>query len=375
MINVFQPSLGKEELAAIKEVFDSNWIGRGPKTDAFESAFARYMSVDREQICSISCCTEGLFQSMKLIDLQPGEEVILPTISFIGAVNAIADSRGVPVFADVDPLTLNLTVEELEKRITSRTKAVLLLHYGGHPCEMDKILSFCKEHQLIVIEDNACSPVSTYKGRATGTLGDIGIWSFDAMKILVTGDGGMVYCKEQKAVEKLRHAIYLGLMANSGFTSAQDKRWWAFDIDQPGRRAIMNDISSAIGLAQLEKLSSFIQRRKEVHTFFDKHLEGVEKPPQLPEGCESSYYFYRIRLESQQIRDELAAHLKEKGIYTTFRYYPLHLVPYYQQDSMGFPHATHAAMHDLCIPLHQSLSQQNIEKIVSEIHRYGLQRV
>jgi len=366
MINVFQPSLGKEELSAVEEVFDSNWIGRGPKTDQFEKSFAQFLRVEHNHIKSISCCTEGLFQSMKLIDIQPGDEVILPSISFVGAANAILDAKGVIVFADVDPHTLNLTLEEIKRCMTPKTKAVCLLHYGGVPCEMDDILEFCHANDILLIEDNACSPVSQYKGRACGTLGDIGLWSFDAMKILVTGDGGMVYCKDPQLAEQLGRGIYLGLLSKSGYLNPQDNRWWAFDIDQPGRRAIMNDISSAIGLVQLKKLPGFIERRKKIHEMYDAMLQDIEEvtlPPSCGQGHESSYYFYRIRLNTTQLRDQLAFSLKASGVYVTFRYYPLHLVPFFDCKAELCPNATYAAQHDLCLPIHQSLSDSEVERV------------
>jgi len=373
MINVFQPSLGEEELEVLREVFASNWIGKGKYNENFESGFANALGVAKEHICSISCCSEGLFQTIKILGLKAGDEVILPSISFVAAANAVLDAGGALRFADVDPQTLNITLAEIERLTTKKTKAVLLLHYGGHPCEMEEIIAFCKEQQITLIEDNACSPLSKYKGISTGTLADFGVWSFDAMKILVTGDGGMVYCKDPEIRKALEREIYLGLLSKSGYTSALDKKWWAFDIDRPGRRAIMNDISSAIGCVQLTKLPQFIQRRKEIHHFYHQAFQDmpeIELPAQLPSYCESSYYLYRIRLQTEQIRDELAAHLKSQGIYTTFRYYPLHLVPFYKYDPKECKNAVYASEHDLCLPLHQSLTEKDLDKIVCSLQGF-----
>lgn len=174
MINVFQPSLGEEELARIQEVFTSNWLGKGRLTEEFETGFAVHLGVPRQGVLSTNCCSEGLFASMHLFGIGPGDEVILPTVSFVGAGNAVCASGAKLVLCDVDPRTLNLTAQDLEEKITPRTKAVMPLHYGGVPCDMDAILETARKHGLAVIEDSACSVASTYKGRACGTLGGYG---------------------------------------------------------------------------------------------------------------------------------------------------------------------------------------------------------
>lgn len=372
MINIFQPSLGSEELKAIKEVFESNWLGKGKKTEQFETEFSKYLNVDRKHIRSINSCTEGLFQSMRLIGIKEGDEVILPTISFVGAGNAIASSGAKPVFCDVNLRTLNATAETINKKITTKTKAVMIIHYGGVPCEMDEILELAENRNLAVIEDNACSVASRYKGKMCGTIGDIGTWSFDAMKILVTGDGGMIYCKSSDMAVQSEREMYLGLVSQSGFSSKVDKKWWEFEISCYGRRSIINDIIAAIGIIQLNKLSSFIKRRKHIHEYYTRELKGIEWlviPRELPSYMESSYYFYWLQLGTEQHRDRLAIFLKENGIYTTFRYYPLHWVKHYKANDI-LPNAEDAARKSLCIPIHQSLSDNDVEKIVECIHMY-----
>ncbi len=172
MINVFQPSLGKEELDALEKVFESNWIGRGKRVIEFEEKYAEHIKSSKDLVLTTTCCS-----------------VILPTISFIGAGNAICAHGAKMVLCDVDPHTLNARAEDIEKVITPKTKALLLLHYGGIPCEMDEIMALCRKHHIKVIEDANAGVCSFYKGKAVGTIGDMGMWSFDAMKILVCGDG------------------------------------------------------------------------------------------------------------------------------------------------------------------------------------------
>jgi len=373
VINVFQPALGDEELEAVGRVFKSNWVGKGKVTDEFETLFAQHIGVERNLVRSISCCTEGLFQSMILLGIGPGDEVILPTISFVGAGNAVASVGARPVFCDVDRRTLNATAEFIEAKITKRTKAVIILHYGGVPCEMDEICELLNRKGIYLIEDSACSVASRYKGKACGTFGDIGVWSFDAMKILVTGDGGMIYCKTPEMAQRVEELIYLGLKTKSGFSAKVDTRWWEFDISCYGRRAIMNDIASAIGIVQLRKLSDFIKRRKEIHEYYNcalGELDWLEIPPKVPDYMESSYYFYWIQTKPE-IRDRLAKYLRERGIYTTFRYYPLHWVKFYGAQDIRLPNAESAALSTLCIPIHQSLSNDDLDKIIESIYDFG----
>lgn len=372
MINVYQPRLGDEEVQAVREVIQSNWIGKGKKTQMFEEQFAEHIHVASRNILSTNCCSEGLFSSMRLFDIGQGDEVILPTISFVGAGNAICDSGARAVFCDVDPRTLNVRAIDVEKKITNKTKAILLLHYGGIPCEMDEIMQLADEKGLKVIEDSACSVASTYKGKALGTIGDMGMWSFDAMKILVCGDGAMLYFKDPEKREYAEKLLYFGLESQSGYSNSVDKKWWHFDISQFGHRAVMNDITAAVGIEQLKKLPSFIVERKNVHEFYNNELKDIEwlnLPTPIRSDVTSSYYFYHIQVHGEH-RDDLAKYLRDHGVYTTFRYYPLHWVKKYGCDEK-FPNAEYAAEHTLNIPIHQSLSVDDLGKIVGCIRDYG----
>ena len=372
MINVFQPQLGEDELNAIRKVFESNWLGKGNLTMRFEENFASHLKTSKEQVRSTNCCSEGLFSSMKIFGLKEEDEVIVPTISFIGAGNAVRANGSKLVFCDVDKRTLNVRVQDIEKKITKHTKAIILLHFGGVPCEMDEIIDLARAYNLTVIEDSACSVASTYTGRATGTIGDMGMWSFDAMKILVCGDGSMLWFRNKELAEKAEKLMYFGLESKSGFSNSVDKKWWEFDISQFGHRAIMNDVTAAMALEQLRKLPSFIDRRKQIHDCYDENLKDIswlDIPQKMPDYCTSSYYFYHIQLKNDR-RDELAKFLREQGIYTTFRYYPLHWVKFFG-CSEKFENAEYAASHTLCIPIHHSLKDKDVEYIIDKIKEFG----
>ncbi|GIH03451.1 aminotransferase DegT [Rhizocola hellebori] len=369
MINVFQPTLGEQELAAVTDVFASGWLGRGARTTAFVQEFADHLGVAAEHLVPVNSCTEALFTTIELLGIGASDEVVMPSISFVGAANAVAAAGARPVFCDVDPHTLNLTVDHLAAKINSRTSAVMLLHYGGYPGQLAEIAALCDERGIPLIEDAACAVASRADGRACGTVGAFGAWSFDAMKILVMGDGGMLYCREPNQARRAAQLTYLGLGKTSGISQAvtSTQRWWEIDIECFGRRSSINDIDAAIGSVQLRRLPQFVARRREIVERYETGLaglEGLRQPPALPAGHTSSYYFYWVGLTGG-IRDEVARHLYERGIYTTFRYHPLHLVAAYGSDAR-LPGAERAAEETLCLPLHQGMDDAMVEKVIDE---------
>ncbi len=372
MINVMQPSLGQEELDRLKKVFESNWIGKGPLVKEFERAYAEHLGSSADRVLSTNCCSEGLFSSMYICDIMPGDEVIVPTVSFVGAGNAVCANGSKLVLCDVDPRTLNARAEDIEKVITPKTKAILLLHYGGIPCDMDAIMPLAEHYGLKVIEDCAAGVCSSYKGRALGTFGDMGMWSFDAMKILVCGDGAILHFNTPELREKADKWLYFGLQAKSGYENSVAQKWWEFDISCYGHRAIMNDVTAAIALEQLKKLPMFMEKRSAVHNAYNDNLADLgwmDLPLPLPEGSVSSFYFYHIQVKNGK-RDELARFLREAGVYTTYRYFPLHRVPHYGLDG-SFPGADYAADNSLCLPIHQSLSESEVQFIIDKVREFG----
>ena len=365
MINLFQPDLGASELIQIANSFDTGWIGRGPKVAEFEAAWAAHVGVKPEQIVAVNCATEGLFQICEMLNDRLGlsgvDTIILSSIHFIGAANAIHSNGILASFCDVDPFTLNADLECIVKaQQVWRNRAVVLLHYGGLAQELDAIRQWCDEKDIVMIEDAACAPATVYKGKAAGTWGHFGVWSFDAMKIMSTGDGGMVYCENPDDATELRKRIYLGMDEQSGYASDKD-RWWEFSVTMPGRRAIMNDIAAGIGLEQLKKLPAFVAHRRDLAIEYDERLAGLVR---TPPGGNGSYYFYWIQTPH---RDALAKYLKEHGIYTSFRYYPLHWV---FKTGQSLPGAEQAARETLLLPLHQGLTVADVVTVCERIREF-----
>jgi dTDP-4-amino-4,6-dideoxygalactose transaminase len=261
-------------------------------------------------------------------------------------------------------------VADIEAAMTPATKAVVVLHYGGYPGDVVRIAELCRQRGIKLIEDSACSVASRVDGRACGVIGDIGVWSFDSQKIMVTGDGGMLTAADPDLVERARKLAYLGLEQGSGFQQAKVSatRWWDIEVSSFSRRSIMNDLQSAIGLVQLAKLGEFVGRRRRIAEFYDREFAGVPgllTPPPLPAGHESSYYMYWVQMP-RQIRDVVAHDMYEDGIYTTFRYPALHLVDAFA-SSARLPNAESAVEATLCLPLHQGLSDTDAEKVVESL--------
>ncbi len=371
MIHLFRPSFGAREKQAVAEVLQSGWVGRGARTREFEAAFAAHLRVRRDHVVSVSSCTEGLFHAIAALRLGSGDEVVLPALSFVGAANAVAASGATPVFCDVDRRHLNPRRASIEAAVTPRTRAVIVLHYGGVPLELSEIAELCRRQGLWLIEDAANSVASTEDSRACGTFGDIGVWSFDAMKILVTGEGGMVWCRDPQVLHRIRRHAALGLVSFSAFESEKTRRWWELEVTGFGRRSILPDTAAALGLVQLRRLPAFVRRRRHIHRFYLRALADLDwlaLPPEPPPGIRNSHYFFWVQCAGQQ-RDALAYYLRDHGVYTTFRYHPLHLVPIYGSTAR-LPKAEAAAESTLLLPQHQGLSRQDLEKVVDLVHGF-----
>ena len=374
MINVFQPSLGKEELDELAIVFQSNFIGKGNYVNDFEQGFAKSLKQNPENFFSTTSCTEGIFLSSDIFSFSNKDEIIVPSISFPAIGNAVLSKGSKLVVCDVDRHSLNTASKYIEEKISKKTKAIFLNHYGGVPCDMDPIIELAQAHNIILIEDAACAPKSFYKGQAIGTFGDMGVWSFDAMKILSTGDGAMIYLKDKEILQAAKEFLYLGLPAKekSGFDKAANENniWWEYEINSFGRRAIMNNIAGAIGCVQLKKLEQFIQRRKEIDSMYREGLSGIEwleLPPKIHKNVKSSYYFFWIQLEK---RDELAKYLLRNDIYTTFRYFPLNRIPLFGNTDSVLRNTKYCMERTLNLPIHQSLTLEDVQKVIDSIRNF-----
>lgn len=377
MIQVFQPTLGAEEQAAAAAVLASGWVGMGPKVKAFEQVWADFVPLPRENVYAVACATDGLFQIFDYIASTRNRnslsanfnrrDVLMPANSFIGLANAVDDSALNPALCDIDRRTLNPTARTIERALTRQTCAVCVQHYGGVMSEMDDIAALCRAAGVLLIEDCACAPGGSYLGHSAGHYGDFAVWSFDGMKIMTAGDGGMVYCQDAAVAAELRRGARLGQSVLSGQESDAE-RWWEFTAEGVGRRSLMNDLGAAVGLEQLKKLPGLIAQRAHLWEQYQDHLSDLAwlgTPPELEPGVCSSYYTYWVQTH---YRDELARWLRQRDIYTTYRYWPVN-------RAYGWPATTPAsewaADHTLNLPLHANLTDADIHRICDAIQEFG----
>lgn len=366
MISVFGSLVGQEELDEIRTSIERQWIGLGPKVAAFEKAFAQRLGLP--DFALLDSGSNSLYMAAKVLDLPPGSEVIVPSFTWISCAHAPILAGCKTVFCDVDLETMNVTAETVSRATTKDTKAVMVVHYAGLPADMDPIMKL----GYPVIEDAAHAVDSTHKGRACGAIADVGIYSFDAVKNLTTGEGGGLTARDPERMKAARLLRYCGI-GKSGFeASANKERWWEYHIGAVFPKMLPNDIAASIGLAQLRKLDSMQRRRRQVWETYQAEFKGVSwlrTPAEARDGDRHSYFTYCLRVEGGR-RDRLAKALFDAGIYTTLRYHPLHLNPIYRSEAR-LPNSE--ALNDtaLSIPLHPRLTDAEVEKIVSTIKAYG----
>ncbi len=365
MINVFGSLVGKEELEEVRSSLEAQWMGIGPKTASFERQFAARLGLPGFVL--LDSGSNSLHLAVKLLDLPQGSEVIVPSFTWISCAHAVVLCGCAPVFCDVDYETQNVTRECIEKARTPKTRAVMVVHYGGLPVEFEPIADL----GLPIIEDSAHAVDSRRAGKACGSLGDIGIYSFDAIKNLAMGEGGGLTAKDPARLVRARQLRYCGI-GKSGFEASANKdRWWEYSVTDFFPKMLPNDIAASIGLAQLRKLDAMQSRRRWIWELYQKELAGLswlKLPKDVPAGDRHSYFTYCIRVPGGR-RDMLAKFLYQEGIYTTLRYHPLHLNPIYGSKAK-LPVCERLNEEALSIPLHPGLSDADVEKILSSLRKF-----
>lgn len=361
MINVFGSSVGAEEIDAVADVMRSQWMGFGSTVEAFEQRFRQRRELD--DFAMVDSGSNALLMAVTLLDLPAGSEVIVPSFTWVSCAQAVILAGCRPVFCDVDTATMNVTAEHVEQRITPRTAAVMVVHYAGLTVDLDPIRAL----GFPVIEDAAHAVVSTYKGRPCGGVGDIGIFSFDAVKNLAVGEGGGITALDSDRMHRARRLRYCGI-GKSGFeaaasSAAGSSRWWESTVGEPFIKMLPTNISAAIGLVQLDRIDDLQARRAELWGLYDTLLGGDERIA-LPVGRspfgEHSYFTYCIKVDR---RDELARHLLDHDVYTTLRYPPMHLYTTYGQTDVRLPNCELLNETALNIPLHPRLTDEDVERV------------
>lgn len=367
MISVFGSKVGKEEIANVSAVLESQWMGFGKKVTEFEEKFSAWRGHDN--FAMVDSGSNALYMAVTLLELPPGSDVIVPAFTWVSCAQAVILAGHKPIFCDVDVETLNVTRETVEAAITPNTKAVMVVHFAGKPVDLDPII----ELGLPVIEDAAHAVDSFYKGKACGGIGDVGIYSFDAVKNLTTGEGGGIVTRDKTKIERAKILRYCGI-GKSGFeaaaSSAGDKtRWWEYNIQEPFIKMLPTNIAAAIGLAQLEKIDDLQGHRKKVWDIYQREfadISWITRPPEAEEHEKHSYFTYVVRVPN---RDKLAKYLFDADVYTTLRYHPLHLNALYK-SSAKLPNSEVLNEDSLSLPLHPNLSMEQVDYIVEKVKKF-----
>lgn len=359
-IPVAEPVLEGNEKRYVMDCLESGWIsGSGPYVDAFEEKFAAVCGTSSAMACASG--TAALHLALLALHIGPGDEVIVPDLTYIASANAVTYCGAQAIFADIDPTLRTLDAVDVARRISPATKAIIAVHLYGHPVYMEPIYQLAKVHQLHVVEDAAQAHGAEYLRRRAGGLGDVAAFSFFGNKIVSTGEGGMVTTNDANLTEKIR------VLKGQGMSP--QRRYW-FPI--VGYNYRMTNIQAAIGLAQLERFDWFIERRREVARWYSQALKGlpIEIPSEAPWG-KNVHWLYAICVEQGINRDRVMRELNDAGIETRPFFYPLHqMPPYYQEDGDSiFPVATSVAARGINLPSSARLSEDDIVHIAKCLRR------
>lgn len=370
-IPFYKPWITKEDKNAVIEAVESRWLTGGPRGVQFEREFADYVGV--KNAISVSSCTAALHLAMRVLNIKPGDEVIVPVLTFAATANAPLFCGAKPVFADVDEKTFNISPSDISNKITRKTKAVIPVHYGGQPCDMKEILELAEDHKLYVVEDCAHSLGAKYQDRQTGNIGTIGCFSFYATKIITTMEGGMITTNDEDLAKKL-NILRKHCMTKSASERESDATWY-YDVVDLGYNYRMNEVEAALGTSQLRRMDEGIKRRTEAAHYYNKKLdyEGLILPYEAPDRSHV-YHLYVIRILEDVVgvtRDELFTKLQKNGIGLSVHYTPLHILSFYKKyldnSSMSFPVADQIYREIVSLPLFPTLTKKNIDFVAAKI--------
>lgn len=362
IIKLIEPVVGEEELHAIQNVLKSGWLTEGSVTRDFEARFAEFIGA-RHAVATTSCTT-ALELALRVLDIGPGDEVIVPDFTHPATGNIVKWIGAKPVLVDVDLLSYNIDAEEVEKAVTENTKCVMPVSWGGNPLDMQPLDELKKKHGLFIVEDAACSLGAEYKGKKTGTMADITCFSFHPRKVITTGEGGMATTNNPTYAEKLESLKEFGMK-----TKNRESKFI-----RCGTNYKLSDILAAVGVKQMEKIDTIINKRIELANYYNDLLAEVEsvRPPKKREDTKHVYQTYAAYVELDGARDKLIADLRKKNIETQIGTYALHLQPSYEGvKKIGkLERAEKLYRNLLALPMCHSMTKKDQEYVVSEIEAF-----
>lgn len=360
------PNIGKEELAAIKEVMKSGWLTDGPKNAEFEEKFAEYIGVKRA--VTLNSCTSALQLALEVLSVKG--EVILPSFTFVASANAVVKAGAIPVFADIDYDTCNINPEDIIKKITKRTEAIMVVHFAGQSCQMDKIMDIAQRHNLKVIEDSAETIGGTYKESKTGSFG-VGCFSFFPTKNIATGEGGMLTTNDNGVADKVKTLAGHGI-AKGAYKRERENEPWLREACMAGYNYRMSSLLAAMGVEQLKKINVMNECRRENSSYLNKKLgfDEIDLPVET-ENCKHVYQMYTIKLKNVN-RTKFIIGLREKGIMASVHFTPpVHLQDYYKNvykhKKGDLPVTERVAENIVTLPMYPQLTRKELDCMVGSI--------
>jgi len=365
----FDLQLGEEEKLAVMAVLDSNWLTAGPRIAEFEAEFAQAIGSDVTAV-ALSSATAALHLSLLALDIGPGDEVIVPSLTFVACANAIRYVGATPVFADIiNEDEWNISIEDTAKKITSRTKAIMVVHYAGYPCDMEGFVALASQHNLKIVEDCSHAPLAKYQQKTVGTFGQTGCFSFFSNKNMTTGEGGMVISQDPQVIERLK------ILRSHGITASTYQRFkghaYGYDVAELGFNYRLDEIRAAIGIEQLRKLSGYNRQRQEKVAYYrellEKRLPNVRVPFKNYRG-DSSYHVFPVLIPGDtQRRNDVLKAMGANGIQCSMHYRPIHTFTAYEGFNANVPVTDRIAGSILTLPLYPTMSEAQINDVVETL--------
>lgn len=371
------PDIRNDEMAEVEAVLQSGWLGTGPRVARFESDFAAYKGVSADRVAAVNSCTAALHVSMIAAGLGPGDEVLTTAMTFCATANAIIHAGATPVPVDIDPVTQNIDPAQIRERLNERTRAIVPVHFAGRPCDMDAIGAIAAEHDLIVIEDCAHAIESQWRGRAAGTFGEFGCFSFYVTKNITTGEGGMVLGRSQADIERIK-VLALHGMTKDAWHRFGDEGYKHYQVVEAGFKYNMMDLQAALGIHQLQRIEASWRRREQIWNHYQEALAEfpVGQPADPEPNTRHAYHLYTIGIDEAEAglaRDDFLAAMGRSGIGVGVHYLSLASHPHYQERfgwvPGDFPIANAVGDTTVSLPLSSRLTDEEVERIVATVRR------